>query len=148
MIKMFIEDRNIKNSIPTALTVLFKHILNCVYQPKIHHSSWEITIRTQTNNLQKDAEHNGYDKVLRIIASNMENSYEKGYDKFFAELNSSDSKSTYTEKEMKSIIPKQYTDIGKDTKYAKYQWTAKNILNAKFIDEFLTDVRNNKEGIY
>ncbi len=148
--RIIIEDRSPKDSVPANLAQLFKHILNCIYQLKIYHPGWSKTIMNQTTMIQKDIKNYGTKRIHNIIENCIDSSYKKGYNEFFVELhNSPDYKNNpYEEKEMRAIIPTKLQDVGKNTVFEKYEWTVDNIMNRQFIYNFLSDVSKYNESIY
>ena len=150
MIKILIEDRDPKKSVPSDLENLFKHVLNCIYEPKLFHKGWVGSVSKHSTSLQNDAENFGYKKIYRICESCLDKSYNSGYNMFFRELNNGHNfkNNPYTEKEMRRIIPKTVDDIGKNTIYENYTWTIDNILDKEFINNFIEQVKNNSESAF
>lgn len=143
MIQIVIEDRDIRKSIPENLKQLLKHILNCIYQPKLYHGSWSESIKKQSNQLQKEINRHGYKKVYRIVSSTLESAYEESKKLFFIELHNSIQSgkgNPYTEQEMQSVIPKTISNLGKDTMYSNFVWTEDTLLNSDNISKFLQKV--------
>lgn len=150
MIIRIYEDRNPKDSIPTNLSKMFKHVLNCIYQPKIYHNSWTKSVINHSNLIQDEVERCGYKKIYGICANCLVDSYKNGYKLFFTELKNGHlyKNNPYLEKEMKKLIPVNVSDIGKNTLYEKYKWTVDNILDEDFISKFVQDVINNSESVF
>ena len=137
------EDKDFRDSIPTNLVQLFKHILNCIYQPELYHGGWKKTILTQHSFIMDAVRKLGTKRVTKIINDSINASYDKGYKEFFNEL-----ADNYDEREIRKVIPKKVTDIGKGTVYEKYRWNAETFLNPTIINQFLKEVKDNSTSIY
>jgi hypothetical protein len=147
MITIYVEDRDIRDSLPNMLAQLYKHVLNCIYEPKLFHRGWTESIYKQITAIQKEVKRSGYKKVYNILEDNVNESYRKGVKDFYVAFKSS-SKGPYTLSYLESVLPNSYKDIGKDTIYSKFKWDVETILNMTNIEEFITLVKNNSESNY
>jgi hypothetical protein len=146
---IFYEDREIERSLPNNLQQLYKHILNCIYEPKLFHVGWLNSIKKQVRQIQAEARKFGTKRVIRILENNVNKSYKNAVDEFMEALNS-DSNFSYPYSEMKRIIPKSYKDIGKNTEYEKFKWDVESIVNMNLnvLNEFCSIVQDNSESPY
>ena len=151
MIKLIVEERNIKDSIPSAVSQLFKHLLNCIYQPKLHHKSWEQSIQKQVNYLQKEIKHYSYKRVKNIIEDTIDLSYKYAVIEFFKEMEKSIQCGTpnpYSLTDMKTLIPNSYKDMGNDTIYSDINFNAETLLNLDIMQKCIKRFHRNSENFY
>lgn len=149
MIKLtFMEDRDIKKSLPSTLTQLFKHIINCIYQPKIYHRGWAESVRKQAMEIQNAINKNSYAKVERILMESANSCYAKALLLLYKDMKNSTVSNPYTIKEMQNLIPKNYIDLGKNTNFKDFTWNINALMSYEVIDKFLEKVENNSQAVY